>query len=177
MKHNFIHGFSKNNQIGSHLIGWGTKKPDQTGKVPSHFFFLFFRKIVLESKMTAGVRLTYWGSFKKHNEIVKLFIPIGEREAVEKRGHMFENLLDKIYGKSYDRLALIYFAWRVALFKFLKKPMPKINRWNRENYYFCDELYTEVSGTDMSMVSPNDLMLDMSSRSDEFMEISLDDVV
>lgn len=178
MKHNFVHGYSLNKKIGSRLIRWGTKRAWQwEGDVPSHYFILFFRRIVVEARLESGVHITYWRDFLKKNKVIRLYVPIGERESIEKRTALFDRLLDTVYGKCYDTPALIYFAWRVILYKFFNKPYPSTNKWHSPDRYFCDELYTEISGKDMSMVSPNDLMIDMESRPEEFQAIREEDVV
>lgn len=178
MKHNFVHGYSKNSKIGSKLISWGTKKEGQKdGTIPSHYFMVFFRKIVLEARLESGVQLTYWGTFKGHNDIVKLFIPIGEQESREQKGHMFNNILKMSHGKPYDKRAVAYFGWRIFLLKYFGKPLPAKNKYNDQDKFFCDELYSLVSGKDMSMKAPNCLMVDMASRAEEFKAISIEEVV
>lgn len=177
-KPNFVHGFSRNEKIGSKVIRWGTaEKGEHPDEVPSHYFMIFFRKIVLESRLESGVRITYWGAFLKKNTIIKLFVPAGEAEKREKRGRMFSRILENTYGKAYDFMAVLYYSYRILLKKWFGKKMPKKNKWNHEDKFFCDEIYSEVSGEDMSMKSPNDLMKYMSANPAGYKEISKEQVI
>lgn len=178
MKHNFVHGYSKSQKIGSKLIRWGTKDNGETSQeVPSHYFIVFFRKIVIESKLESGVRVTYWGAFQQKNTIVKLLVPIGEQEKREKTGNMFKGLLEKSYGRPYDYMGVLYFAYRIILKKMFGWSMPEKNYWESPDKFFCDEIFSIVSGRDMSMKSPNDLMKEMVSRPDDFKCIEQSEVV
>jgi hypothetical protein len=58
----------------------------------------------------------------------------------------------------YDRLGVLYFAWRIFLKWFLGKPIPDKNKWESENKWFCNELFEIIFDKDLSMKTPNDLM-------------------
>lgn len=144
--------FSKNSKIGSRLIRWGTaflcpwvKYED----VPSHVAILVDGKWVLESTLTTGVRIIPYSTWKQINtEICKLQC-LQERE--------FSNIKDfyrAIELKTYDYPGILYFSWRIILKKLFNIDLPKENKWQSDDKYFCSEVIGKMTGLDYQMTSP-----------------------
>jgi len=122
--------FTKNTSCLSKLIRWGLNEP------VSHVAIVFDDKIVFHSNLP-GVRVEWYNSFKRSNEIVfekQYDMPLYEEEA------LYQQVIDENDKKTYDFSGFLYFIWRGALRKFLKKPFPSSNKKNNPNLDFCVEL-------------------------------------
>jgi len=151
--------FSRNDKAGSRLISWGSAKKTDIKKVPSHFSYCFKETYVLESRMTTGVRADEWENFKSKNDIIAIF-DVSEIVKLNygKWYKYYKHLYKPIMGKAYDKAALIYLGWKVFLWKVFNRPIPKTNRKNNPNKYFCVEVFQELFGEDLSAVTPYVLM-------------------
>ena len=151
--------FSRNNLIGSKLISWGTKEEWQrSNDKPSHFWMVFGSDLIIESTLKQGVRLNYLPTFKTKNQIISALRPINDGLIYSEK---VDKILDQAHGRKYDYPAIIYFAWRVLLKRFFGLSFPKRNKFNSAEKFFCNELYTFITGEKMSMQSPNGLMFKM----------------
>ena len=151
--------FTRNNLIGSKSISWGTKEEWQKlEETPSHFSIVLGDYLVIESTLKTGVRLNYLKTFKKKNKIVSSLKPVNSVRAYANKA---EKVLERTHGKDYDLLAILYFSYRVILKKLFKLPFPRQNKFNSASKFFCNELYSFIEGRDLSMESPNSLMLRM----------------
>jgi hypothetical protein len=90
---------------------------------------------------------------------------------------MFDRILEISYGKCYDYAAVMYFAYRVLRKKAFGHPIPEENYFNHPDKYFCDEIYSIVSGEDMGMKSPNDLYMYMRGKIGKFKSVPVSEVV
>lgn len=147
--------FSKNKLIGSKAIIWGTKHLEPNAHdTPSHVAILVNEKWVFESTLETGVRrISYKDWLEKNTEVAKY-------KCQTKRN--LTEVLDyfrAIKNKKYDYLGVIYFGWRVGLNKFFKIKIPKENKWDKENAYFCCEVMGEMLGLDYQMTSPVQVMV------------------
>jgi hypothetical protein len=150
--------FSKNDLIGSRLISWGTKDLVQENvDVPSHVAVLINEKYVFESTMAQGVRCVSYKDWLTINKEVKR-IPCQKERTFEEVKELFKPLKDK----KYDYLGVVYFGWRVFLYKFFKITKPTVNKWNSKSKYFCCEVIGKLTGVDYQMISPVELMVELS---------------
>ena len=151
--------FSRNKLIGSRLTSWGTRNEWQkTEDTPSHFCIVFGKYLIIESTLKEGVRLNYLPTFKKHNKIIASLKPECEGG---KYCTKIEVMLEAAHGRKYDYPAIIYFGWRVILKRLFGLPFPRQNKFNSAKHFFCNELYTIITGENMSMQSPNSLLITM----------------
>lgn len=144
--------FSKNNLILSKLIRWGLKEDC------SHVGIVFDSGLIFHSNLL-GAHLQWFEDFKRHNEIVhELEYKIDEfSEEV-----LFNDIVAKYDGKTYDFSSFLYFIYRGALWKFFNKPFPSINPYNKKNQFLCtemvlllqDSVLPELKGADLSLTSP-----------------------
>ena len=148
--------FSKRNQIGSKFISWGTKEllallPDV---VPSHVSVLLNGRWVFESTFSTGVRVISYKKWKEINEEVARITCRKDRKYSE-----VKKIYQEIRNKKYDWPGVIYFGWRVALKKYFKIPIPKNNKWESEDRYFCTEAVGRlIDNKKYSMTAPVQLL-------------------
>lgn len=149
--------FSYNNKIGSTLIRLGSFIFDSSNlkwsDMPSHTALLIDNQWVVESVMHGGVRVVPYNHWKNINkEVAKI--------PVEKWKESPVDLVNEIWGKSYDFLGLLWFVKSVFCSKVLKKPVPAINNMEAEAKYFCVELVGRCLGfQNYSMITPAELLL------------------
>ncbi len=156
--------FTNNDLIGSKLISEFTRKSWQSrNRTASHTGVLFFGLIVVHSNATNGVHIEPFYSFKKKNKIVCALRRATDKRTRNQAEIIFEKYCKQAYGKSYDYAGVVYFTYRIILERVFKLPLPKVNKWENPDKWFCDELMEIELGRDISMTTPNELMLEMES--------------
>lgn len=151
--------------MGSKIISYFTRKEWQKRKdTPSHTAILFFDKIVFHSNMGKGVHVEPFVTFKKKNKIINSLKKTNRELTYAKAWELFETYAIKTWGSEYDKMGILYFAWRQFLNYFFKVDMPKHNKWEDPDDWFCDELLEEELDRDISMTSPNELMMQMEAN-------------
>jgi len=152
--------WSKNKKIGSRFISWGTTflEPNINLKdTPSHIAILVNERWVVESTLENGVRLVPFSWWKKHNTIVKQ-IPCWDNTRELKE---ILKVVEEHFALKYDWLGIIYFAWRVLLYILFKTKIPKENRFEHNNKYFCCEVIGKLTGENYEMTSPVTMMVNL----------------
>lgn len=147
--------FSYNNLVGSKLISWATNHQNQTEyKTPSHVAILVNDFLVIESTMTTGVRLIpYKAWLAKGNKVACSVKCPQKREWQDVMEGVFA-----LWGKKYDYIGIVFFGWHLLKQKLFKKPLPKKNKWESNNRFFCVEIVENITGETYEMTSPVDLM-------------------
>ncbi len=159
MKIDFI--FSRNDKLGSKAIAWGSSLfPEHVNlldnKIPSHVAVLLNDIFVIESVLNVGVRIIPISEWLKHNELLYK-IPHSSDKTVE----TVKELLFEMYGKKYDWLGITYFAWSMIQYYLFGTLLPKSNKWEREDYFFCTEFAARLIGYNYSMTTPAKLCNDL----------------
>ena len=163
--------YTNNDLIGSKIISYATKLEGQDRiEVPSHFSIVVYEWLVIESTLTTGVRFDHITKFKERNRILKVFSPESDAKEYFKRA---KEMTYKIYKKRYDFLGAIYLGIFQLLNTHFGIKMPKKNRFDSGKRFFCNELYSFITGEEMSMTHPNDLMIEMDNN-ENFIEGSLE---
>lgn len=153
--------FSRNEKNGSKLISWGSSLfPEQISnldkhKIPSHVAILLDDIFIIESTLSTGVRVIPISEWLKHNELL-YNIPF-ENEPIE----TVRDLLFEMYGKAYDWFGIIYFGYCMFKYYFFGSIMPKVNKYEREDYFFCTEFAGRLIGYNYSMTTPAKLCNDL----------------
>jgi hypothetical protein len=148
--------FSRNTSIGSYLIRLGSLWIDpcdfQFNDIPSHAAVLIDDTYVIESVMLGGVRIIPYNKWLEHNtEVMSIPAPSFSEHP---RDLMFE-----MWGKKYDKLGIMYFAVSILKNKLFGIPMPKQNKCEQEDCYFCTEFASRIyDGNTGSMRTPVQLM-------------------
>lgn len=159
--------WTKRNSLGSKLIEWGTDGDC------SHFAVVFDDKpggygLVFHSTLTSGVNIDWLGDFEKSNEVVHVMVPACEIDEEV----IYQSLVQRFYHKGYDKLAYIYFALRVLLFKGFGVKLPVKNLWGDKNRLLCTEMAKALKDSgvmglpdlaDYAMISPYSLYQIMKS--------------
>ena len=154
--------FTHNDLIGSKLISHFTKKSWQSReKTPSHTGVLFLNLMVVHSNGANGVHIEPFYSFKKKNKIICALRRATEKRSREEAEELFLHYCREAYAAPYDYAAIAYFCYRIILNKLFNIPIPLKNKWENERKFFCDELLEVELGRDLSMTTPNELMLEM----------------
>ncbi len=157
--------FSNNDLIGSKIISWGSAKNMPIDEVPSHFSYCFKETYVLESRLASGVRADEFEHFKSKNKIIAVFDVTVEVEQIHNKWYLYyKSLYRRVLNKKYDKKGLFYLAWRQFLWKFFNKPIPKVNKKDDPNKYFCTEVFSDLFGENVSMHSPYRLMRQCNGR-------------
>jgi hypothetical protein len=155
--------WTKSSSPLSILIRWALNEPC------SHVAIVFDNKIVFHSNLL-GLHIEWFNTFKKKIDIVleKDFpMPLAEEEA------LYQSIINKEDGKSYDFKAFFYFTWRALLRKFFKVPLPEKNEWDNPACDICIEsirylqgyLSTELpSDQRMSIMTPYELALILAAQ-------------
>jgi len=152
--------FTRNDLIGSKLISGVTKRDYQkTSDTPSHFAILFNDRWVLHSNFANGVHIEPYYFFKKRNQVITSLRDTTCKMCAIECQLLFDQLTRKAYGLKYDWPAILYFAYRIILRWIFKLPIPDKNKWEAEDKWFCNEIFELVIGRDISMQTPNDLMM------------------
>lgn len=156
--------FVKADKIGSKIIQWGLKSKS------SHFAICFdedLKKgegIVFHSYGTKGTHLLWLSDFLETYQVVYAV----EQPDTSDEG-VYRSIIAQDRGQGYDFKALLWWAWRGALFRFFGLPIPTKNAWQQNGYALCTKLAEgplklagmDTSGIDFEMISPDDLYLKM----------------
>jgi hypothetical protein len=146
--------FSRNNKIGSKLISWSTQSLNQTQvPTPSHVAILVNKRWVFESTLTSGVRIISYNKWLTINEQIKC-IPFYQSICYKELKNHFKNLKNK----RYDYEGILYFAYRIILFKLFFMAIPEKNKFNKPSRYFCCEVIGKLLNKDFSMKAPTELV-------------------
>jgi len=108
---------------------------------------------IYESTMETGVRVIKYIDWLNINEEVF--------KSKEIEGFDYNNIkpkINKLKESKYDYLGVIYYSLCVLMKLIFKKPIPKLNRWQSNNKYFCCELIGEVTNEDFQMKCPVEIM-------------------
>lgn len=148
--------FSRNKKIGSKLIIWGTKHlHPEMDKIPSHGAVLINDRWVLESTLDSGVRvISYQKWLEINEEIYKIESDITDYTIIK-------NKYKQLKDKKYDWPGIIYQAIHLMMNKFFKKPVPKKNKWQSNNKYFCLEVIGELTNKRYEMETPVGLVVSL----------------
>lgn len=136
--------------VFSNLISWASSKEGfKLEKYPSHMAVLIDGTMVVESTFTTGVRIIPHAQWVRKNE--ELY-RIPRSNLLNNQDTL--NSAFKLWGKGYDWVGILYFAWRFLGLMILGKPLSAKNHWQNENRYFCSEYAGSLAGEDFSMKSP-----------------------
>ena len=145
--------FSRNEKIGSKLISWGTSHLSSFEKTPSHVALLINNRWVHESTLDTGIRVLTYEKWKEINEeVYKHEYPI------EYSYDQIKAMYRDLKGRKYDWVGVLYFTWFVGMSKLFGGSIPKINKWEDPNKYFCCEVVGELARLEYSMTSPVQLL-------------------
>ena len=158
--------FVRSDKIGSKFIRWGFDEP------ASHVAISFNSGRVFHSY---GVGIMEQDAFMFAHTYTAAGTITLQADSDDDLEEKFRALLQP--KSLYDYPALLYFGWRVFLFKFFGQKMPKINRWNQAEKFLCTEvsyiLCTVLAekgvvllpaNTDIAMISPWQLFLEMEKK-------------
>lgn len=150
--------FSKNDKIGSKLICWvSSLLIDDMDEIPSHAAVLLDGWIVMESTLFNGVRSVPYSYWKTINQECYR-IPHKKAKTKEEVYKTFVS----VFSKGYDYLGVLYFAKCFFMHKFFKVDFPKINKWQRNDRYFCNEFAGRLIGYNKySMTTPAKMCKDL----------------
>jgi hypothetical protein len=138
--------FSKNSKIGSKLIACGTKHLASNRTPVSHTALLINERWVHEST-GKGVKVrSYDVWITEHQEVAR--VQLIDQEYQEVADHF-----RAIQDKKYDIPGVMYLAICIAL-NLIGKPIPKVNKWQSKNKYFCCEVLGYLTNEDYSMAAP-----------------------
>lgn len=148
--------FSHGHNIASDLIC------SITGEEASHFSVMLYEKsvpIVLQSNFM-GVDFQSFKMFSKKCAIIKTIdVPMEQSQEDD----VFDSVVKTMVGEAYDFKALLYFGWRMILFKLFGVPVPLTNAWSSGDKSICVGLAkalpidVKVKDMDLQMVTPMQL--------------------
>lgn len=151
--------FSKNEKFGSKFISWGTKHLSDRPTIPSHIAVLVKNRWVIEATFDKGVRIIPFKDWLKVNKVVAS-IPNSTGKIDFK---IVKKVFKDIKEKAYDWLGVAYFGYRVALNKFFRLDIPKTNKWQSFDRYFCCEAVAKLLDLgDFSMKAPVQILDEIS---------------
>ncbi len=127
--------FTKNNSPMSKAIRWVLNEP------VSHVAVIFDDKLVFQANLL-GVHVGWADTFLKKNEVV--YTKEYANLSLEEQEVVYEGIINKYDGSSYDFKSLLYFAYRAMLKKLFKVPIPKMNPYNNINQFLCTELLMHI---------------------------------
>lgn len=106
----------------------------------SHFSFVFeseAKGLMFESNLLGTHPSFLQTSLKTHSIVHEIDLPL----SISEEDLLWDVIVDKYDGHSYDFLGALYLGW----FKFLKRvfgiKLPDKNKWCQPGQYFCDQLY------------------------------------
>lgn len=148
--------FSFNSKLGSYAIRAGSYLFDSSNlnwaNIPSHTALLINDYWVIESIMSGGVRVVPYPNWKSINIEVSSC-------AVSEFAENPTELLVEIWGRSYDKLGLLYFLYAIICTKIFAKNMPVQNKFENNDKFFCVELVGRCLGiANYSTITPAELM-------------------
>lgn len=148
--------FSKSSKIGSKFLSWGTRHLSKSNKDFSHSAILVGSRWVIESTLESGVRVTPYKKWLEDK--TKTFRVEGPKMDYSEVKKEFK----RIKNKGYDWIGVLYFGFFIALNKYFNKPIPKNNKWENPDKYFCTEAVSNIANLkDCSMKSPVQLIDDL----------------
>lgn len=153
MKLEYLFTVSRKNKIGSRIIAKSTKNIHPELKECSHVV-IKMGPIIFESTIGKGVTIIPYKNWIKEHRVVYAFQCATDRKAKD----VINNVISKFYGKKYDWNGIAYFSWRVLLFLLFGSKIPKKNKWEQKNKFFCVELIESITGEKYSMTSPIQLV-------------------
>lgn len=143
-------------KMGAAVISWASKvvrKHD--GEVPSHVAVLLNGNLVVESTFTTGVRIIPYSNWLKKNKLIKQ-IPCAQPYRSSKE--VFSLLMD-VWGKKYDWKGILFFSWCIVKKILLGEKIPRVNKWEDKNSYFCTEFAARLTGVESGMLTPLEFMI------------------
>lgn len=148
--------------MGSKIISWASGLLiHDLEKIPSHVAVLLDDHFVMESVAFGGVRCIPYTSWKLINEECYK-VPCLQ---VERSKEEISVAYEKVYGKGYDWLGILYFAKCFINHFLFKTPFPKENKWQNKNRFFCTEFAGRLSGYNKySMTTPAKMCSDLLKR-------------
>lgn len=155
--------FSRNNKIGSKIISWGTEHLEPSiYNTPSHAAILVNNRWVHESTLETGVRvISYQKWLEINEEVAKIPCTKTSRDYSE-----IKNIFQEIRDKKYDYPGVIYMGGYVAANKYFDVDIPKENKWESSNKYFCCEAVQKLAGLEpASMKAPVQMMVELNGPS------------
>lgn len=151
---------SKNKKIGSHIIARGTKHLAPFEKTCSHVALLINGRWVHESTGKTGVRVLSLNKWLEHNTLIdKVRIGIEDYTRIK-------NIFNCIKNRKYDFMGLLYFSLAIIP-TFIGFKLPKKNRFESKNKYFCCEAVGYMTGQYYGMSAPVQVIKLIKDRSDE----------
>jgi len=151
--------YSNNKKIGSRIISFACRDHGQlASETPSHFSILIYEWIIIESTMARGVAPKLFSTFMDTNKIIAIFEPKTDSKGVVA---LAKRVADNIRKARYDFLAALYVGWRSLLRYYCDKKIPATNKFDNAKEFFCNEIYRDIYGGDVSMKHPNWLLNDM----------------
>lgn len=145
--------FSRNKKIGSFIIRFATDHFNLfLHPTPSHVALLIENRWIFESTFKNGVRIIPFEHWKKENEICYKHY-LGEYEYGQ-----IKKLFRELLSKKYDWPGVLFLGICIILNKFFNTKLPKCNILESDQKYFCTEVIEKLLNTDLSMVSPSQLM-------------------
>lgn len=150
--------FSKNKKIGSRIISWGSRQLTKRKNVPSHIAILVNERWVFESTLESGVRVISYVKWKEINEeVAKIPCTNIYREYSE-----IKYIFKEIKGKKYDWYGVSYLGLCLVPNKLFKTSLPKENKWEKKDRYFCCEAVEKLANlSNSSMKTPVQLLDEM----------------
>jgi hypothetical protein len=156
--------FSNNSKCGSKLISYVTAEPNQQIiEVPSHFSIVLWQWVVIESTMLRGVEPKLFAKFKDHNHIIAEFAP---KDSGREAADLAKKIAESNRNAAYDIHAALYLGVHELLNRWFGTPIPAKNRFDNAKEFFCNELFREWYGGDVSMKHPNALLHEMKNDED-----------
>lgn len=151
--------FSSNDKIGSKIIAYGTKYlAKNTEESVSHVAILVNNRWVHESTGNSGVIVQSYNKWSKtHKEKARIFY-----------GYMEYQDLAEHYRKikfcSYDYFGVIYLTIYIFLNLLLNIDLPKKNKWESENKYFCCEVVGKLTNKYYGMKAPVQILEELRTK-------------
>jgi hypothetical protein len=135
----------------SRAISWASAKEGYIlQEYPSHMAVLLDETMVVESTLLTGVRIIPYTKWKEINE--ELYkIPCIHKDR-DSRDTLTK--ATQIWGRGYDWIGILYFAWRFLGLLLLKKELPAHNHWENKDRFFCTEYAGSLTDQNLSMKTP-----------------------
>ena len=151
--------FSNNHKIGSRIISGVTRDPGQLiEEVPSHFSILLWEWVIIESTMLYGLKPKLYTEFLEHNKVLASFSPKSDGKNA---AQVAKELASRNHNATYDVAAALYLGFYELLNLYFDVRIPEKNKFDNSNEFFCNELFREFYGGEVSMKHPNALMNEM----------------
>lgn len=140
--------FSSSNKLGGKIIAHGTAHLAPDIKEPvSHTALLVNNRWVHESTGKTGVQvISYEVWCKLHKEVSRVKLNDMDYQALA-------NIFRRIKDKKYDYAGIAFFSLAI-LPTFLGFKLPKVNRWESRDKYFCCEVLGKLTGRYYGMSAP-----------------------